>query len=112
LAVQRLTSRRGKGACSFARHFCRSSELLGPQEIDFSFTDPSSFEDMESGDQIPIVPTKLAADYRVLVKAHIEALAKKAAQQPVDYMLLNTTMPLDFALFRFLSMRQRLARMR
>ena len=86
--------------------------VLDPQEIDFSFTDPSSFEDMESGDQIPIVPTKLAADYRVLVKAHIEALAKKAAQQPVDYMLLNTTMPLDFALFRFLSMRQRLARMR
>jgi hypothetical protein len=30
----------------------------------------------------------------------------------VDYMLLNTSMPLDFALFRFLSMRQRLARKR
>jgi hypothetical protein len=39
-------------------------------------------------------------------------LSKKAAQQPVDYMLLNTNMPLDFALFRFLSMRQRLARSR
>jgi hypothetical protein len=39
-------------------------------------------------------------------------LAKKAAQQPVDYMLLNTSQPLDYALFRFLSMRQRLARTR
>ena len=86
--------------------------VLDPQEIDFSFDAPSSFEDMESGDQIPIVPTKLAADYRDLVKAHVDTLAKKAAQQPVDYMLLNTSMPLDFALFRFLSMRQRLSRTR
>ena len=82
--------------------------VLDPQEIDFSFTEASSFEDMESGDQMPIVPTKLAADYRALVKAHIDTLTSKAGAQPVDYMLLNTAMPLDFALFRFLSMRQRL----
>jgi uncharacterized protein (DUF58 family) len=86
--------------------------VLDPQEIDFGFTEASSFEDMESGDQIPIVPTKLASDYRALVQAHIDTLSKKAAQQPVDYMLLNTSQPLDFALFRFLSMRQRLARTR
>ena len=86
--------------------------VLDPQEIDFSFSEASSFEDMESGDQMPIVPAKLAADYRSLIQAHIDTLAKKAAQQPVDYMLLNTSMPLDFALFRFLSMRQRLSRTR
>jgi uncharacterized protein (DUF58 family) len=86
--------------------------VLDPQEIDFSFAEPSSFEDMESGDQMPIVPTKLAADYRALVQAHIDTLSKKASQQPVDYTLLNTNQPLDYALFRFLSMRQRLARTR
>jgi uncharacterized protein (DUF58 family) len=86
--------------------------ILDPQEIDFSFDQPSSFEDMESGDQMPIVPKKLQDDYQALVRAHIETLTKKAAQQPVDYMLMNTAMPLDFALFRFLSMRQRLSRTR
>src|SRR4030095_3313312 len=86
--------------------------VLDPQEIDFSFAEPSSFEDMESGDQMPIVPTKLAADYRALVQGHIETLSNKAAQQQVDYTLLNTSMPLDYALFRFLSMRQRLSRTR
>jgi len=85
---------------------------MDPQELEFSFSDASSFEDMESGDQMPIVPTKLAADYRALVQAHIDLLSKKAAQQPVDYTLLNTSMPLDYALFRFLSMRQRLSRTR
>ena len=86
--------------------------LMDPQEINFSFSEASSFEDMESGDQMPIVPGKLADDYRALVQAHIDTLSKKASQQPVDYTLLNTGMPLDYALFRFLSMRQRLARTR
>ena len=86
--------------------------LLDPQEIDFPFSEASSFEDMESGDQMPIVPGKLAEDYRALIQAHIDTLSRKSAQQPVDYTLLNTGMPLDYALFRFLSMRQRLARTR
>ena len=86
--------------------------VMDPQEIDFPFNEASSFEDMESGDQMPIVPGKLAEDYRKLVQAHIDTLSRKASQQPVDYTLLNTAMPLDYALFRFLSMRQRLARTR
>ncbi len=86
--------------------------ILDPQEIDFPFSEASSFEDMESGDQMPIVPGKLAEDYRRLIQEHIDTLSKKSSQQPVDYTLLNTSMPLDYALFRFLSMRQRLARTR
>ena len=85
---------------------------MDPREIDFSFAEPSSFEDMESGDQIPVVPAKLAADYRALVEAHIQTLTQEATRKQVDYMLLNTSMPLDFALFRFLSMRERFARSR
>lgn len=86
--------------------------VMDPQEIDFSFAEPSSFEDMESGDQIPVVPAKLAADYRAVVQAHIDTLTREATRKQVDYMLLNTSMPLDFALFRFLSMRERFARSR
>jgi uncharacterized protein (DUF58 family) len=83
--------------------------VLDPAEIDFSFVEPSSFEDLETGDQIPIVPDALAKQYQALIGAHIETLAQRASQQNVDYMLLNTGMPLDYALFRFLSMRERLA---
>lgn len=86
--------------------------VMDPQEIDFSFAEPSSFEDMESGEQIPVVPAKLAADYRAVVQAHIDTLTREATRKQVDYMLLNTSMPLDFALFRFLSMRERFARSR
>lgn len=83
--------------------------VLDPAEIDFSFVEPSSFEDLETGDQIPIVPDALAKQYQSLIGAHIETLTKRASEQNVDYMLLNTAMPLDYALFRFLSMRERLA---
>ncbi|MEO8680698.1 MAG: DUF58 domain-containing protein [Vicinamibacterales bacterium] len=83
--------------------------VLDPAEIEFSFAEPSSFEDLETGDQIPIVPDALARQYQALVGAHIETMAQRASQQNVDYMLLNTSMPLDYALFRFLSMRERLA---
>lgn len=86
--------------------------VLDPQEVDFSFAEPSSFEDLESGDQIPIVPAALADQYRSLVAAHIEALTTRASQQQIDYLLLNTSQPLDYALFRFLSMRERMSRTR
>lgn len=86
--------------------------VLHPQEVDFSFAEPSSFEDLESGDQIPVVPAALADQYRALVAAHVEALTARASQQQIDYMLLNTSQPLDYALFRFLSMRERMARTR
>lgn len=86
--------------------------VLDPLEIDFSFVEPSSFEDLESGDQIPIVPAALAEQYRSLVAAHIEALTTRASQQQIDYMVLNTGQPLDYALFRFLSMRERMAHTR
>jgi len=86
--------------------------VLDPQEVDFSFVEPSSFEDLESGDQIPVVPAALAEQYRSLVAAHIEALTTRASQQQIDYMVLNTSQPLDYALFRFLSMRERMAHTR
>jgi len=86
--------------------------VLDPREVDFPFVEPSSFEDLESGDQMPIVPAALADQYRSLVAAHLEALTTRASQQQIDYMLLNTSQPLDYALFRFLSMRERMSRFR
>ena len=86
--------------------------VLDPTEVDFSFAEPASFEDLESGEQIPIVPDALADQYRSLVQEHIAELTRRASAQQVDYTLLTTSTPLDFALFRYLSSRDRLARRR
>jgi len=86
--------------------------VLDPAEIDFGYDDASSFEDLESGEQIPVVPQSLAKEYRQLVAAHIEALQTKFSEHRIDYTLLNTSEPLDRALFSYLSSRERLMRVR
>jgi hypothetical protein len=86
--------------------------LLDPAELDFSFIEPSAFEDLESGEQIPIVPAALADQYRSLVQAHIGALAERFSASRVDYAQVNTGLPLDHALFTYLSTRERLTRVR
>lgn len=86
--------------------------LLDPAETDFGFTEPSAFEDVETGEQLPIVPDRVADEYRSLVRAHIDGLATRCAAQRIDYMLMQTSMPLDFALFSYLSSRERATRIR
>jgi uncharacterized protein (DUF58 family) len=86
--------------------------VLDPAEIDFPYDEASAFEDLESGEQIPIVPEALAGKYRELIRAHIEALSSKFSELRIDYSLINTANPLDHALFNYLSLRERLNRVR
>ena len=86
--------------------------ILDPAEIDFSFDDASSFEDLESGEQLPVVPDALREQYRAMIREHIAALTTKSAAQRVDYNLLNTAAPLDYALFNYMAIRDRLSRTR
>lgn len=86
--------------------------LLDPAEIDFTFDAPASFEDLESGEQIPVVPETLADKYRGLVRAHIDGLTERFSGSRIDYTLVNTSAPLDQALFRYLTARERSTRIR
>ncbi len=86
--------------------------LLDPAEIDFAFDAPSSFEDLETGEQMPVVPDALADQYRGLVRAHVDGLTERFSGSRIDYTLVNTSSPLDHALFSYLSSRERLARVR
>ncbi|MGE0812519.1 MAG: DUF58 domain-containing protein [Vicinamibacterales bacterium] len=86
--------------------------VLDPNELEFPFTDPSAFEDLETGEQLPVVPESFRDKYQALIRAHIETLAAKAAQRDVDYRMLDTSKPLDFALHDYLSFRERTTRVR
>jgi uncharacterized protein (DUF58 family) len=86
--------------------------VLDPAEFDFSFSDASSFEDLETGEQLPVVPDALREQYRAMIREHVAALTTKSAEQRVDYNLLLTSVPLDFALFNYMAIRDRLSRTR
>ena len=86
--------------------------VLDPAEVDFGYDDASSFEDLESGEQIPVVPESLSAQYRELMQGHINALTTKFSEHRIDYTMMNTSEPLDRALFSYLSNRERMMRVR
>lgn len=86
--------------------------LLDPAEIEFPYDDASSFEDLESGEQIPVVPEALREQYRAMVQEHVAALQERCSANRIDYTLVNTASPLDHALFSYLTTRERLGRVR
>jgi uncharacterized protein (DUF58 family) len=81
--------------------------VLDQSELEFGFADASPFEDLESGEQMPVVPEAFREEYRQLVKAHIDALARSFSGVRVDYAMLDTSKPLDHALYRYLGGRQK-----
>ena len=86
--------------------------VLDPAELEFGFSNASAFEDLESGEQIPVVPEAMRREYKSLVQAHIDALQQRFSEVRVDYTLLDTSKPLDLALFQYLLARERLSKAR
>ena len=86
--------------------------VLDPAEIDFPYRDSSRFQDLESGEEMPVVPDVFAEQYRKMIRDHIDALRSKCSDSRIDYVLLNTSKPLDEALFSYLGNRERLMRVR
>ena len=87
--------------------------VLDPAEIDFPFDEAASFEDLETGDRMPVVPDGAA---RAVPGAGPRSTPRRSARlftdSRIDYALFNTAVPLDHALFHYLSTRERLSRVR
>ncbi|TFG53272.1 MAG: DUF58 domain-containing protein [Gemmatimonadales bacterium] len=86
--------------------------LLDPTEIEFTFDEATQFEDLETGERIPVVPARVRAGYRGLMQEHVAELTQRMGQNRIDYYLIETSKPLDHALFHYLSRRHRMSRVR
>jgi uncharacterized protein (DUF58 family) len=86
--------------------------VLDPAELELPFDEPAAYEDLESGERIPVVPEAVRERYRALVAAHIEALGRVLGENRIDYGLFDTSRPLDHALASFLTRRERMMRVR
>jgi hypothetical protein len=90
----------------FKGHDLVAFHVLDQNELDFDFTDPVLLlEDAETQEQMPVLPGVVMAGYRERMRKHVEGMRTCAAANHVDYELLTTKQPLDFALFSFLSRR-------
>jgi hypothetical protein len=61
---------------------------------------------------VPVVPEVFAEEYRKLMRDHIDTLTTKFAESRIDYVQIDTSKPLDEALFAYLGNRERLMRVR
>jgi uncharacterized protein (DUF58 family) len=79
--------------------------VLDPAERTLPFGDVTTFEDLETGETTPADPDKIRDEYRRLIEAHIASLREKLGQDRVEYVLMETSTPLEVALRRFLRTR-------
>ncbi|MFP4458053.1 MAG: DUF58 domain-containing protein [Candidatus Zixiibacteriota bacterium] len=83
--------------------------VLDKDEIDFDFKKEAIFEDLESGDDLPIMPWALKSDYIKSINNYLKKLRSAFSESMIDYVLLSTETPFDVALMQFLHKRARLS---
>ena len=81
--------------------------ILDPVELEMPFSQLSTLEDMETEEYLPYIPDHSREAYLDLLKNHIETLKKECRGVHIDYELVRTVEPLDQALYRYLSLRER-----
>ena len=86
--------------------------VLDRAEIDFPFDQPVHFEDLESGERIPVVPERQREEYIELMRDHLAEVSRLLIDNRIDYFLTDTSVPLDHALFSYLTRREQLSRVR
>jgi len=62
-------------------------------------------EDAETQEQMPVLPDVVMNGYRERMRRHVDEMRQCTAANHVDYELLTTRQPLDYAMFSFLSRR-------
>ena len=80
--------------------------LLDPSEIEPPFSTVSTLQDMETGQVLPFVP-EAREEYLRRLADHRGALQKLTTEMGADYELVDTSKPMDQALYRYLSIRAR-----
>jgi uncharacterized protein (DUF58 family) len=101
---------RGIGSLRARGHDVILFHLLDPAERDLPGDGAVTFEDLESGERLPLRPEALREKYQRHVAQHRQELARLLAQNGTDYVGLTTDQPLDVALHAYLE--QRLAHSR
>jgi uncharacterized protein (DUF58 family) len=87
-------------------------QLLDPSELGFTFDAAGTFEDLETGERLPIVPARLRERYTALISDHVAAVERLLGEGRVDYLLVDTSKPVDEVLFEYLVRRERLRTVR
>jgi uncharacterized protein (DUF58 family) len=81
--------------------------LIDPSERTFPFDRATRFRDIELGDELMAVPSLVREQYLESLNAALERYRRELGSAGIDYCLIDTSTPLDFALMSYLATRRR-----
>ena len=79
--------------------------VMDPEELNFQFSDPALFRDIETGKQIYVDPSTAQAHYTSQLKQHLSRVDTICRNLGIDYHLFATDRAFDLALLEFLQHR-------
>jgi uncharacterized protein (DUF58 family) len=82
--------------------------VLDPKERTFAFPELAVFKDLETNEELMTSPWQIRKEYTERFKALVDRYTLECRESLIDYVLLDTSIPFDYALFSYLSKRQRL----
>jgi uncharacterized protein (DUF58 family) len=82
--------------------------LLDPMERTFNFKKDAIFVDLETDEEIPTQPWHILRDYQDKMDDFIKNYKNGCLENNIEYVLLDTSMPFDKALFQYLVKRKRI----
>ena len=92
----------------FKKHEVIVFHLLDPAEMELPFTNVLWLEDMENGKRVLTHPQIIREKYKSVVKEFVETYKLSCLRSDIDYCLMDTKTPLDFALGAYLARRKML----
>ncbi len=101
------TTLRGLATLRHAGHDLLACHLLDPAEISFPFRRMTRFRDLEGNRRILTDPRMIRTAYRREIDHYLRTLEFGCRSVSVEYLKLETDMPLGFALAQFLAHRSR-----
>lgn len=81
--------------------------VMDPAELTFPFQRAARFRDLEDGDELTAVPAVVRQQYLDELHRALDRYKRGLGSSGIDYQLLDTSTPLEFALMSYLSIRER-----
>jgi uncharacterized protein (DUF58 family) len=82
-------------------------QVLDPNELEFPFQGAARFTDVESADEVTAEPSRVRDGYLAAMAGLRAQYEKELRGAGIDFLTLDTSKPLDFALLAYLDARSR-----
>jgi len=83
-------------------------QVLDRSELEFGFSDSAQFVDLETRDEMHVVPDYVRKEYLKILREQIHYFERECQKDRIDYSMLDISQPLDHALFAYLLRREQL----